>query len=190
MAPLQSLTKDEVDFDTTWATLATAFQEIHSKNASQLSFEELFRNAYKLVLKKKADDLYDKVVGFEQSWLRDQVRIRIVNLVTPTILLEVSGEATDAQANERRLAGERFMKTLNDAFADQQLCMGMITDVLMYMVSPHIPSQHADTILTVQGPCLQSRWQTAIYLHQSYGSLPHRSPYDSLQRRSRHTHIA
>ena len=133
MPSIKGLTKDDVDFDSTWHILATAFQEIHSKNASQLSFEELFRNAYKLVLKKKAEDLYDKVVGFEQTWLRDHVRVQIVNLITPTILLEVSGEATDAQANERRIAGERFMKALNNAFADQQLCMGMITDVLMYM---------------------------------------------------------
>jgi cullin 3 len=140
MPPIQGLTRDEVDFDATWAILATAFQEIHSKNASQLSFEELFRNAYKLVLKKRADELYDRVVQFEESWLRNQVRARIVTLITPTILLEVSGEATDAQANERRIAGERFMKSLNDAFSDQQLCMGMITDVLMYMVSSLVRS--------------------------------------------------
>ena len=148
MPPRQGLTKDEVDFDATWNILATAFEEIHSKNASQLSFEELFRNAYKLVLKKKAEDLYDKVVGFEQKWLRDQIRVRIVSLVTPTLLLEVSGEATDAQANERRLAGERFMKALTDAFADQRLCMGMITDVLMYMVSRHPDSYHPVMTLT------------------------------------------
>lgn len=132
---MKGLTKDDVDFDATWNILATAFHEIHSKNASQLSFEELFRNAYKLVLKKKADDLYDKVVKLEQTWLCDEVRVQIVSLVTPTIQLGLSGEATDAQSNERRLAGERFMKALNDSFSDHQLCMGMITDVLMYMVS-------------------------------------------------------
>ena len=125
--------------DSTWKTLAGAFREIHDKNASKLSFEELFRNAYKLVLKKKADILYDKVITFEEDWLRDKVQKRISSLITPTILLEVSGEATDAQANERRTAGERFIKTLNDAFADQQLCMGMITDVLMYMVGLQSP---------------------------------------------------
>jgi hypothetical protein len=135
MPRIKGLTKDEVDFDATWAILSTAFAEIHGKNASQLSYEELFRKAYKLVLKKKADDLYDRVVHFEEAWLRDKVRVRIIGLVTPTILLGASGEATDAQANERRIAGERFMKALNDSFSDHQLCMGMITDVLMYMVS-------------------------------------------------------
>ena len=131
--PSQGLNKDEVDFDTTWKVLATAFHEIHLKNASQLSFEELFRNAYKLVLKKRQEDLYDKVLELEQAWLRNQVRLRIISLISPAMLVGITGDPSDAQANERRLAGERFMKALKDAFQDQQLCMGMITDVLMYM---------------------------------------------------------
>jgi cullin 3 len=36
-----------------WAELSASLREIHTKNASKLSFEELYRNAYKLVLKKK-----------------------------------------------------------------------------------------------------------------------------------------
>ena len=135
----QGLNKDEVDFDGTWKILSTAFREIHCKNASQLSFEELFRNAYKLVLKKRQEELYDNVVGLERNWLRDEVRSRIVSLVSPAMLVGIIGEAPDTQANERRTAGERFMRSLKDAFADQQLCIGMITDVLMYMVSPITP---------------------------------------------------
>ena len=36
--------------------------------------------------------------------------------------------------NERRTEGERFLKTVKDAWQDHQLCMGMLADVLMYMV--------------------------------------------------------
>ena len=36
--------------------------------------------------------------------------------------------------NERRTAGERFLKTVKDAWQDHQLCMAMLADVLMYMV--------------------------------------------------------
>lgn len=136
---MKGLNKDEVDFEGTWKILSTAFREIHYKNASQLSFEELFRNAYKLVLKKRQEELYENVVELERSWLQDEIRTRIVSLVSPTMLVGVSGEASDTQANERRIAGERFMTVLKDAFADQQLCIGMITDVLMYMVSLPIP---------------------------------------------------
>ncbi|EXJ90806.1 Cullin 3 [Capronia coronata CBS 617.96] len=132
-APRRGLTKDDVDFDSVWNTLSTAFLEIHSKNASRLSFEELFRNAYKLVLKKKQDFLYDRVVQLEESWLRDHVRPRILGFITPTMTVGSLEQATGTQSNERRIAGERFIRAVTDAFADHQLSMGMITDVLMYM---------------------------------------------------------
>ena len=135
MGPHQGLTKDDnVDFDAIWHVLETALREIHTKNASKLSFEELYRNAYKIVLKKKGDLLYDRVSVLEESWLRDNVRIQINQLVTPSIILGAAGESFAGQGTERRIAGERFMRQLKDSFSDHQLCMGMITDVLMYMV--------------------------------------------------------
>ena len=36
-----------------WKSLRRAIDEIHNKNASVLSFEELYRNAYNLVLHKE-----------------------------------------------------------------------------------------------------------------------------------------
>lgn len=131
---LQGLTKDDVDFDSIWTLLSTAFQEIHGKNASKLSFEELFRGAYKLVLKKKQDMLYDRVVDLEKTWLADTVRARIAALITPAMSYDASEQGGNVQSNERRIAGERFIRALKDAFADHQLSMSMITDVLMYMV--------------------------------------------------------
>jgi hypothetical protein len=154
----QGLTKDDnVDFDATWHVLETALQEIHTKNASKLSFEELYRNAYKIVLKKKGDVLYERVSLLEELWLRDTVRVNINQFVTSSIILGAVGESFVGQSTERRIAGERFMRELKDAFSDHQLCMGMITDVLMYMVrlcsSP--PSKFivkVDT-LVAPGPC-------------------------------------
>jgi Cullin family len=141
MPSIKTISKDnDVDFDSSWNVLANALHEIHTKNASQLSFEELYRNAYKLVLKKKAEMLYDRVSQFEEAWLRDQVRARITNLITPSISGGGVGQAEDRQSNERRIAGDRFMKALKDSFEDHQLCMCMITDVLMYMVSSHSPT--------------------------------------------------
>ena len=46
--------------------LSKAFTEIHNKNASELSFEVLYRNAYTLVLHKDGEKLYaaaKQVVG-------------------------------------------------------------------------------------------------------------------------------
>ena len=135
MRRLQGLTKDEnIDFETIWHVLETALIEIHTKNASRLSFEELYRNAYKLVLKKKGEVLYEKVTWLEERWLRENVRITINQLVTPSIILGAAGESLAGQSTERRMAGERFMKQLRDAYSDHHLCMSMIVDVLMYMV--------------------------------------------------------
>ncbi len=45
----------------TWKALANAIDEIYNRNASQLSFEELYRNAYNLVLHKHGTLLYEGV---------------------------------------------------------------------------------------------------------------------------------
>jgi cullin 3 len=154
----QGLTKDDnVDFDATWNVLETALQEIHTKNASKLSFEELYRNAYKIVLKKKGDVLYERVSLLEESWLRDTVGVKISQFVTSSIILGAAGETFAGQSTERRIAGERFMRELKDAFSDHQLCMGMITDVLMYMVrlcsSPLSKFSVKVDTLVAPGPC-------------------------------------
>lgn len=132
-APRRALHGAEVDFETTWQVLERAFTEIHEKNASALSFEELYRNAYKLVLKKKGTDLYDKVAQFEEHWLGDGVRPRIVNLLTAPLQLTDDLGRSLATTSERRVAGERFLASLKLAWEDHQVCMGMLTDVLMYM---------------------------------------------------------
>jgi cullin 3 len=119
--------------------LETSFTEIHNKNASTLSFEALFRSAYKLVLKKRHEDLHNKVQDFERAWLRGTVREKIINIVAPSILTWDHGPASDPQANERRQASERYMTAIKDAYQDHHMCMNMITDVLMYLVSAPPP---------------------------------------------------
>ena len=131
----KGLYEGDVDFDTTWTTLERAFREIHTKNASALSFEELYRNAYKIVLKKRGEDLYNKVAQFEAQWLSDNVRAKVVRLLTAPLLLLTEGNGnTLATSAERRVAGESFLRALKQSWEDHQVCMGMLTDVLMYMV--------------------------------------------------------
>lgn len=114
--------------------LAASIREIHTKNASHLSFEELYRNAYQLVLIKKGLDLYDHVVELERNWLQNEVLAKVTAVIAPSLAL--AGDTVDTldQTNERKLAGERFLLRLKEVWEDHQLCMGMITDVLMYLV--------------------------------------------------------
>ncbi|CAO2654322.1 Nn.00g110550.m01.CDS01 [Neocucurbitaria sp. VM-36] len=132
MPRTQGLHGDEIDFENTWATIEAAFREIHTKNASKLSYEELYRHAYRIVLKKKGENLYNKVHEFERNWLSSEVRASIQQLLSPNLLANaqsVGGTTT----NERRVAGEKFLKGLKQAWGDHQVCTSMLADVLMYM---------------------------------------------------------
>jgi cullin 3 len=120
---------DTVDFDEIWGVLAASLREIHTKNASKLSFEELYRNAYKLVLKKRGDTLYERVKEFEAEWLVNETRPRILAETLPSLLARNS-----IMTHEKRVAGEKFLRALKEAWEDHNLCMNMTTDVLMYMV--------------------------------------------------------
>ncbi|EEP76225.1 conserved hypothetical protein [Uncinocarpus reesii 1704] len=128
------MSRDGADFNAMWNVLAASMREIHTKNASTLSFEELYRSAYKAVLGKQGLELYNRVIGFERALLLNDLRPGITDQITPLLLpSEESGNTAD-QANERRVVGERFLAKIRDVWEDYQLCMGMITDVLMYMM--------------------------------------------------------
>jgi cullin 3 len=130
----QALGSKNDDFEAIWAVLGSALREIHTKNASSLSFEELYRSSYRIVLMGKGDELYERVKQLEQEWLSSLVSQNIMSSVSPVLLLNIEPTDTTDQANERRAAGERFLAAMRGAWEDHQLCMGMITDVLMYMV--------------------------------------------------------
>jgi len=86
----------------------------------------------------RGDDLYARVKSLEENWLRDHVRKQVADSILPILVRAQNPQSiTDVQdqSNERRAAGERFLGGLKEAWEDHQLCMGMITDVLMYMVS-------------------------------------------------------
>lgn len=105
------------------------------KNSSKLSFEQLYRNAYKLVLKKEGERLYDSVIKFEEDWLIQNVQPRIKSSISPILVrgdITTAGVATNA--NEKRMAGDKLMRALKSAFEDHRTCMSMTADVLMYLV--------------------------------------------------------
>lgn len=119
------------DFDSLWRDFESALHDIHNRNASRLSFEELYRTVYRLVLKRKADPLYDKVAAFENEWLSTNVRPQFLTLVDVGVMAETSGSL--GTKIERRISGEKFLRGMKTAWEDHLLTMRMTTDVLMYM---------------------------------------------------------
>ncbi|TVY27906.1 Cullin-3-B [Lachnellula hyalina] len=136
------------EFDAMWAILREALKEIHEKNASKLSFEQLYRASYKIVLKKQGDKLYDKVKEFEEQWFGQEVMTAIGSLITPNLVKITLGVVAGTTANERRLLGEIFLTGLRSSWQDHITVMNMTTDVLMYMDRVYCADNRKASIFT------------------------------------------
>ncbi|XP_059640189.1 cullin-3A-like [Cornus florida] len=99
----------------TWKVLEHAIREIYNRNASGLSFEELYRNAYNMVLHKFGDKLYSGLVSTMTSHLK-----------------EIAKSIEAAQ-------GGLFLEELNRKWAEHNKALQMIRDILMYMDRTFIP---------------------------------------------------
>ncbi|XP_024388524.1 cullin-3A [Physcomitrium patens] len=93
----------------TWKILEDAIHEIYNHNASGLSFEELYRNAYNMVLHKYGEKLYSGVVTTMTQHLREIARI--------------------VEAAQ----GGLFLEELDVKWREHNKSLQMIRDILMYM---------------------------------------------------------
>lgn len=151
------------DFEACWETLREALRDIHNKNCSALSFEELYRASYKIVLKKKGEDLYDRVTKFEEEWFAEHVIPKIEQLITKNLITTATDERNAATSvNERRQTGEKFLKGLRTVWDDHNLAMNMTADILMYLDRgyshnhPNRPSIYTTTIALFRDNILKS----------------------------------
>lgn len=136
----------ELNFEETWGILQSALTEMHTKNASTLSFEAIYRHAYKIVLRKKGDLFYDRLQSFEKGWLGNSVHAHLCMAITRSLTAPAS--VASATPNERRQHGERFLSELKTAFEDHQLVMNMATDVFMYLDRVYCTDQRKPNIFT------------------------------------------
>ena len=138
----------DTDFDAMWDILRLALTEIHMKNASKLSFEQLYRASYKIVLKKQGDALYDRVKEYEEQWFGTQVMPKIRKLITNNLVNITLGGVSGTTANERRITGEQFLQGLKTSWEDHITVMNMTTDVLMYMDRVYCADNRKPSIFT------------------------------------------
>lgn len=127
----------------TWEQLANAIDEIYNRNASQLSFEELYRNAYNLVLHKHGTLLYDGVSDKISSHLLQTVD-RLQQVPDSSLLEEIA-----------------------TTWNEHSITMIMVRDILMYMDRTYVPTQrrrpvydlglHLFRITVWEHPRVQSR---------------------------------
>ncbi|XP_055868404.1 cullin-3-B-like [Biomphalaria glabrata] len=117
------MTMDEKYVNNIWSLLKNAIQEIQKKNNSGLSFEELYRNAYTMVLHKHGEKLY--------TGLKDVVTEHLVGKVKEDVLQALNNN---------------FLQTLNAAWNDHQTSMVMIRDILMYMDRVYVQQNNVENV--------------------------------------------
>lgn len=132
----------------TWKILEHAIHEIYNHNASGLSFEELYRNAYNMVLHKFGEKLYSGLVTTMTSHLK-----------------EISNSIEAAQ-------GGLFLDELNRKWAEHNKALQMIRDILMYMDRTFIPNTHKTPVhelglnlwrdVIIHSHAIQSRLQAIL----------------------------
>ncbi|KAH1059725.1 hypothetical protein AAZX31_02G100900 [Glycine max] len=102
-------------FDKTWSVLEHAIHEIYNQNDRHLSFEELYRNAYNMVLLNFGERLYSGLVATMTAHLKEIAR---------------SIEATQEGS---------FLEEMNRKWNSHNKELQLIGDILMYMDRTYVP---------------------------------------------------
>ena len=138
------MTMDERYVDNIWNLLKNAIQEIQKKNNSGLSFEELYRNAYTMVLHKHGEKLYTGLREVVTQHLETKVAIyifqkKVVQVMLNPFFFQVCQDVLGSLHNN-------FLQTLNQAWIDHQTSMVMIRDILMYMDRVYVQQNNVDNV--------------------------------------------
>lgn len=144
---MQSGGKDE--FEHCCEKLREAQRDIHTQNAGNLSFEQLYRYSYKIVLLKMGHVLYDRVKEFEETWFAEQVMPRISALITKNLVSITLDGAPGISVVERRAMGEKFLKVVRSSWENHNMSMNMVADILMYLDRGYGQEHHRPSIYAV-----------------------------------------
>jgi len=109
-----------------WTTIKEAIHKIYLQQASSLSYEELYRTAYSLVLHKHGELLYNGV---------KQTTVELLHPIVEKLL---------------RSSDEDLLKKVNDIWKQEKLCIVMIKDILMYMDRNYVPKMKLQNMEQLQ----------------------------------------
>ncbi|CAK7271299.1 hypothetical protein SEPCBS57363_004545 [Sporothrix epigloea] len=121
------------DFEENWNLIRDALIDIHKQNAGKLSFEQLYRASYKSVLKKRGEELYNRVKSFEVQYFYDEVIPSMWPLVTQGVTSVCLHNNASTMVHSRREMGERLLKGVKETWERHNMSMNMVADVLMYL---------------------------------------------------------
>ncbi|KAK4647809.1 uncharacterized protein QC761_104610 [Podospora bellae-mahoneyi] len=145
------INKDAGGFDQCWATLQSAMTDIHNKNASKLSFENLYRASYKITLVKRGEELFEKVKEFETEWFHKHIIPGVDELVRNNLPSIALIQLATSSSHERREAGERLLRGIRKIWEDHNTSMNLIADMLMYLERSCVETKQASVYATTIG---------------------------------------
>ncbi|KAL1427485.1 hypothetical protein MTO96_017199 [Rhipicephalus appendiculatus] len=106
-----------------WLPLRRAFEEILEKRSTDQNFDQLYKDAYAMVVRNEGERLY--------YGLREAVQEHLVNKVRPLVLAKVDDDC---------------LRTINQAWEDHQTSMGMISDIVKYLDHAYVPKNNVDSV--------------------------------------------
>ncbi|KAF9426798.1 Cullin-3 [Podila epigama] len=112
-------------FDTTWPELESAMTTIQQQKANTLSFEEVYRLGYNMVIHKFGEKLYNGIRGLIDKHLKEEVNTKIVPALG----------VADASAAD----GVELLKAIQKVWMHHITCMKMIKDILIHLDKNYVP---------------------------------------------------
>jgi cullin 3 len=134
-----STSMDQTSAMAAFSSLSTAIDEIHSRNASLLSFEELYRNAYNLVLHKHGGLLYDGVAD-RLGWHLEKSAESLVSMAAGLDTTSSSSEENEINASIA------FLSALSSTWKEHRITMVMVRDIFMYMDRTYVQQNRKMTV--------------------------------------------
>ncbi|KAJ2162376.1 hypothetical protein GGF46_000740 [Coemansia sp. RSA 552] len=131
--PVRRLTP-QVDPQEQFEKLAAAIEEIYKHNASKLSYEELYRIGYGLVLSKNGPLAYDGVKGVLETHLNECVH------------RDILGCAEAARQDPTLANSEALLANVRLLWSEHVTAMLVIKDVLMYVDKVYVKNAHLPSV--------------------------------------------
>lgn len=108
--------------ENTWATLEHAINEINKRNTSDLSFEQLYRYSYNMVLHKHGDFLYSRLIELQTDHLNTvAAQIRVAD---PPV----------------------FLHEIHRQWSWFDVSLAHVRDILMYMDRQYVKNRNIKTV--------------------------------------------
>lgn len=120
-----STSNQPFDYAKSWEVLSSAIVQIQNKNVSNLSYEQLYRKAYTLVLHKYGNKLYENVSDLIKDHLLSK-RLSLLSIFDESYMN----------------VEEEFMKSVLNEWNEHLQAMKFISDVLMYLNRVYIKEQN------------------------------------------------